>query len=574
MRPILPRLFPFLTAALLLAGVVPAGAHAADAAPYWVFFTDRGALNTGKALAAKRTSAAEPKNRSRRARVLPPERLFDESDLPVNSAYIEAVAGYAARIRTVTRFMNGVSAELDGPGLAAVRALSFVREVRPVAVMEVPPEPRTGERVSPGRGKTAAHDYGQSLDQLTIADIIRVHDEGYYGNGILIAVLDDGFDNLSHSAFDSLDVREVWDFVDADGNVEGDDHGTSVLSVIAGLDEGSLIGAAPYASFLLARTEIYEGDDIRAEEDYWVAAVEWADSIGVDVISSSLGYTTFQDGESYTYADLDGDTAVTTVAADIAASKGIVVVVSAGNEALDPTWHFVTTPADGDSVIAVGAVNRNEFVLSFSSRGPTADGRVKPDVMALGQNVWVADDAGSSSYHFDNGTSFAAPVVSGAAALILEANPTWTGMDVVNALRETADDAGPAGPDSLYGYGIVSAYDAAGIEAGGPVAGGFVVYDPYPQPIEFGPTSTRLNFPVNVPVAGLTLTIRIFTFTGEMVAVIENAATDAGELRVSGEAPSWNGTNFLGDPVAPGVYYYTIRLFGYGTHTGKLVVMQ
>lgn len=575
MRPILLRLFPFLAAAVLLAGVVPAGARAANAAPYWVFFTDRGALNAGKILAAKRTSAAEPKNRSRRARVLPPERLFDESDLPVYPTYIEAVAGYAVRIRTVTRFLNGVSAELDGTGLSAVRALPFVREVRPVAGMVVPPEPRTEEPAPPKSGKTAARDYGQSLDQLTIADIIRVHDAGYMGSGILIAVLDDGFDNLSHSAFDSLDVREVWDFVDADGNVAGDDHGTSVLSVIAGLDEGSLIGAAPYASFLLARTEIYEGEDIRAEEDYWVAAVEWADSIGVDVISSSLGYTTFQGGEGYTPADLDGDTAVTTVAADIAASKGIVVVVSAGNEALDPTWHFVTTPADGDSVIAVGAVNRNEFVLSFSSRGPTADGRVKPDVMALGQNVWVADAAGSSSYHFDNGTSFAAPAVSGAAALILEANPTWTGMDVVKSLRETARDAGPAGPDSLYGYGIVSAYDAAGIENNGPAAGDFRVYDPFPQPIVFGTENTRIYFPVSIPVAGLTITIRIFTFTGEVVNILEIPAEGSGELRLpSGETPSWDGTNFLGDPVAPGVYYYTIRLFGYGAHTGKLVVMQ
>ncbi len=219
MRPILPRLFPFLTAALLLAGVVPAGAHAADAAPYWVFFTDRGALNTGKALAAKRTSAAEPKNRSRRARVRPPERLFDESDLPVNSAYIEAVAGYAARIRTVTRFMNGVSAELDGPGLAAVRALSFVREVRPVAVMEVPPEPRTGERVSPGRGKTAAHDYGQSLDQLTIADIIRVHDN------LAIVVFSVGFNLTLRNAENRVRYRtnscySVGSSVTGDNNLD------------------------------------------------------------------------------------------------------------------------------------------------------------------------------------------------------------------------------------------------------------------------------------------------------------------------------------------------------------------
>jgi serine protease AprX len=543
----------------------------ADTTPHWVLFTDRGDMDTARAIAAKRTGDG-PKHRSRRARTVHADHLFDETDLPVNPDHIASVRQYAARVRTVSRFLNGVSVYLDASGVEAVRALPFVSEVRPVAIRRVRPEPPATEPM-PRAERTAARGYGNSLDQVSMADIIRLHTEGYEGTGVRIAVLDSGFDWLEHAAFDSITIENSWDFVARDADITDDDHGTEVLSVLAALDEGGMIGVAPYAVYLLARTEIREGNDRVAEEDYWVAGIEWADSLGADVVNSSLGYTTFADGSGYTIDDLDGDTALTTIAADIAASKGVVVVTSAGNEGND-VWHFVTTPADADSILAVGAVDRNLKVTSFSSRGPTADGRVKPDVMALGENVWIMNSTVADGYRYANGTSYAAPIVSGAAALILEANPAWTGMNVVEALRSTAVDRGIAGPDSLYGYGIVSAFDASELTPTVQTSAAFKVYDPYPQPITFSGTNAWIRFPMDIPEEGKTLSIRIFTFTGDPVQTLRSTVIGSGQLRFPDETPGWDGTNFLGDPVAPGIYYYTVHLYGYESHVGKLVVMR
>ncbi|MFA6471400.1 MAG: S8 family serine peptidase [Candidatus Latescibacterota bacterium] len=547
----------------------------AETGPYWVFFKDRGGINVEKQVAAKITAHNEPKNTGRRAKLLG-SRIFDERDLPVNSDYIDAIKEISGNIRTITRYFNGVSANLDADALARVQSLPFVQSVKPVGTYPAPEKPAP---VSPSpmapfeRGKKADLSYGNSFEQLNLINVIPLQTRGYMGDGIRIGVLDSGFNNLGHAAFDSISITNRRDFVEKDDDVSGDNHGSQVLSVMAAIDRGNMIGAAPHATYLLARTEINsppDSADYKVEEDYWVAGLEWADSLGVDIVQSSVGYSDFSDGKSYTPADMNGQTAITTIAADIAVDKGIVVVNAAGNEGKTP-WYYITAPADGKKVIAVGSVNRDGQVSSFSSRGPSFDGRVKPDFMAMGEQVEVINPIGDS-YLFLQGTSFAAPAVSGAVALLLQIHKDWTPAVLYDSLRVYAK---PAAPDSLYGHGILDAFAASGLSSTGPAASLFRVYDPFPQPVIFNKTNTRgLYFPVDIPVSGKTLSIRIYNFIGENIKTIEKTIPAGGSYRGQTDAPSWDGTNFTGDGVAPGIYYYSIQLAGYGGYHGKIAVMR
>lgn len=537
----------------------------ADTKPYWIFFADHGGIDVGGVIAAKRSSPAEPINRSRRAKLFE-GGLFDESDVPVNPGYIAAVAGYAARLRTVSRYFNAVSAELDEHGVGAVKQLPFVRGVEPVMGFRRQPEPFTP--VPEPRMKRESIDYGNAYDQISMIGIDQLHGLGYLGAGIRIAVLDSGFDGLEHAAFDSITISDRRDFIDGDGDVGGDDHGTEVLSIMAALDQGRMIGASPYATYILARTEDRQ-KEVRVEEDYWIAGVEWADSLGADVINSSLGYNEFEDFK-YTYGDMDGKTALTTIAANMAVERGITVVASAGNHGNEP-WYYISSPADGFNVIAVGSVDRSSIVSAFSSRGPTADGRIKPDCMALGEQVWMVDVPGKNTYHYANGTSFSAPAVSGAVALLLEINPRWTPTTVVNSLRTTAR---AAGPDSLYGYGIADVFAASGLKGSGPAVSSFTVFDPFPQPLVVSYVNHRLYFPMDVPVGGGIMSIAIYTFTGEKIWSTERTVEKTGSFRDRTEAPVWDGTNYEGGEVASGVYFYTIRLTGYSGYKGKIAVIR
>ena len=249
--------------------------------------------------------------------------------------------------------------------------------------------------------------------------------------------------------------------MDGDEDVSGHPHGTQVLSVIGAYKEGALIGPAYGAEYLLARTEDV-ASETPVEEDYWIAGVEWADTMGADIVSTSLGYNIWDEGtgEDYTYEDLDGNTARITIAADWAVERGITVICAAGNEGNDP-WHYALFPSDGDSVIAVGAVNPDGSPATFSSRGPTADGRIKPDVAAPGVDVLIAVSA-PDSYALSRGTSYAAPLTAGVAALLLQAHPEWGPMDVREALRRSGDHA--LGPDNNVGWGVINAEAAMDAE--------------------------------------------------------------------------------------------------------------
>lgn len=388
--------------------------------------------------------------------------LLDERDLPVNPAYIQAVIDEGGFYLTHSKWFNSVSvAVLNDDVRDSILDLPFVASGLPVA--KRPEASLKPNKFAPlAESKALQIDeltdevYGNAFNQIDMIGGVSIHNQGFRGEGMLIAVLDAGFPNVDQfPVFDSLrnDGRLLggWDFVERDNSIfEDNSHGQSVLSTMAGYLPGSFIGTAPKASYILLRTENGASEN-RIELDYWIAGAEFADSAGADVINSSLGYTTF-DGDffDFTYDDMDGNTIRGTQGADIAASKGILVVNSAGNSG-DKPWRYIGAPADGDSVLAVGAVSANGQRVSFSSIGPSADGDVKPNVCAQGFQAAIVNGSGSLSG--GNGTSFAGPIMAGMAACLWQAHKdSLTNMDVFHAIERSAHKYNS--PDEFYGYGI------------------------------------------------------------------------------------------------------------------------
>ncbi len=414
----------------------------------WIYFTDKNESPEGY---RKAQAALSSRARARRGHI-----PLDWYDLPISNDYAGEIERLGATNVRASRWLNAASAVVT-PGLAAQLAdRPFVRTVDVVHRLHRSPVPLESEsRLIPVIDSAG---YGASFEQNHQLGIDSLHSLGLDGSGVLLAFLDTGYE-VDHPVFDSLTITEAWDFINGDAAVDDDidlgqtNHGTATLSACGGFTVDSLIGPAYKAAFLLAKTEI-QNQEIQIEEDNWVFAVEWADSLGADIISSSLGYLDW-----YTYADMDGNTAVTTIAADVAASRGILVVISAGNEG-GTSWHYINAPADADSVVAAGAVDRYGTIAAFSSFGPSADGRIKPELVALGVSARCADINGG--YTYKSGTSLSAPLVSGTAALILQANPSLRGqpMAIRRRLIESADRY--LNPDARYGYGLPDAVLAAG----------------------------------------------------------------------------------------------------------------
>ena len=403
-----------------------------------------------------------------------------ELDLPVTPRYIERLREMGVAVRFSSRWLNAVSARVSPEVQRRVQAADFVVATRPVQRLRRPNPPPPVPLASP---KLLQSRYGFALEPLAQIAVPPLHDQGLTGAGVRVALLDNGFHYAGHAAFASIRVVAQRDFVnddeivadEADQPITGDEmsnsqnlHGAQVLSLLAGYHPDHFIGVAPDAEYILAKTELDDTlPEMPSEEDRWIAGLEWADSLGAQVVNSSLGYNRWDDGTGYTPADLDGETALTSVAAALAVRRGIVVVVAAGNEA-NRDWHYITVPADADGAIAVGAVgvpgrDGTPQIASFSSRGPTADGRIKPDVVAPGSGVAVAD-LRRGGYVRKGGTSFAAPLVSGVCALLLQKNPDWGPDQVLEALRSTALDLGAAGPDTVYGWGQINALAASGLD--------------------------------------------------------------------------------------------------------------
>ncbi|MCR9066740.1 MAG: S8 family serine peptidase [Cytophagales bacterium] len=396
-----------------------------------------------------------PRSISRRAKQ---EIKLNQQDIPVNPEYLSLLRNEGAKVLYSTKWLNGAVIEIASEDLRKILSLDFVSGMEGVYTngLEGPNLRKSSKNNTKSYG-SAVFDAGSAQNQLEMLDADKMQARGFNGKDILIGVFDSGFSNaisldVFSKLYDEQRVIETYDFVNQRSNVyNAHYHGTHVLSCIAADLDGQMIGTAPGAEFLLYITENVSSET-RMEEVNWLIAAERADSIGVDIITTSLGYSDFDGTEQdYTYASLDGNTALITRAADWAAAKGIIVVASAGNEG-NGSWKYVTSPADADSIISVGAVNALEEYVSFSSIGPTPNSRIKPEVAAKGAGTTLGSP--SNSITSGNGTSYAAPLIAGLMAGLKQAFPDLTAMELREILLESGSQAQQ--PDNLIGYGIPS----------------------------------------------------------------------------------------------------------------------
>jgi len=460
---------------------------------------------------------------------------IDLFDLPVNPQYIEAVANIGVEVEYPTKWLNGIVVQTSDPSkITEIEALPFVKSTvknvsvgdgikgladdaslslnKPFGMSE------TWETAAPGLKSQEAItslNYGEAYNQIDMIGGIALHDEGYQGQGMVIAILDGGFTYVNQmEAFDTLFMNDrilsTRDFVGGGINVyQGSTHGTSVLSTIAANLPGQIVGTAPGASFHLVRTED-TGSEYLIEEYNWVSGAEYADSVGADVINSSLSYKTFDDpGQDHSYQDMDGNTAPSTVGADRCMSRGMIVVNSAGNDGSSSTWPWVGAPADGDSVFSIGSVNSQGNYSSFSSIGPTADGRLKPNVTAQGSNAVVASINGGTGTA--SGTSFSSPIIAGMTACLWQVDPNMSNMDVLNAIQMSASMA--SNPDEEMGYGIPN-YGMASIILSGFNTG--IVANPNDIEIFPNPFNNHVNIVYNSPDTQ-SVVIEVADITGKQI---------------------------------------------------------
>ena len=389
-----------------------------------------------------------------------------ENDLPVNPQYIEGVVNTGVTILTVSKWMNSVTIfTTDTNALDQINQLPYVESiVKGTAGIQSPDQKPFFINESYFKipedeflKSLTSYDYGAAYNQIHMINGDALHDLGYNGSGKIIAVLDAGFMNADAiDAFDSLwdsgRILGVRDFVNPlNPDIFGSHyHGTMVLSTMGANWAGNLVGTAPGASYWLIRTE--DGDsEYLIEELNWVSGAELADSVGADIINSSLGYTEFDNIlQNHTYEDMDGNTTPVTNGADMAASKGLVVVNSAGNSG-SSQWQYIGAPADGDSVFSIGAVDEMGNYAGFSSTGPTYDGRIKPNVVAQGQGSAIIDPwTGDVSY--GSGTSFSSPITAGMVACLWQANPDKRNTELMTAIQMSGSQANE--PDNYLGFGI------------------------------------------------------------------------------------------------------------------------
>lgn len=436
--------------AFLLCIIILSGLHS-QVAPdlYWLEFTDK--QNTPFSL----NKPEEFLSQRAIDRRIQQKILVTEQDIPVNKAYTDSLLEFNLEVVLVSKWMNGAMIRCaDTNTLNTIQQLTFVKHLDRYPHL---PETKSSkdEKYILASEPAAAVNYQTQIEML---ELDYLHNQGINGKGVLIGILDAGFKDVQtvkslQHMWDSNKVLAMRDFVKDDENMlSNHTHGTLVFSILAGWWPDRLVGSAPGAHYVLVRTEKSDTEYL-AEEYSWLAGVEFADSIGVDVINSSLGYYAFMDNrQNHEYQDLDGLTTLVTLAALHAARRGILVVNSAGNEGDDP-WFQIIAPADADSILAVGAVDFQENIANFSSRGPSSDGRIKPDVSAMGQKTYGQTVNGSVSTY--SGTSCSAPLITGLAASLKQNNGHCTAQQLREAIIASSDRF--QYPDYEYGYGIPDA---------------------------------------------------------------------------------------------------------------------
>jgi subtilisin family serine protease len=438
---------------------------------HFIYFVDKGikegtTLEKGSVVYNSALQNLSERSIERRTKNMGVGEIITYEDVPLNKEYINEIQSLGIKIENKLNWFNAVTTYLTEDQFNKVIELDFVAKLEPVKTL-IFSNPKAEITASFNTPSYSPNDfgYGPSFGQLQLSEVPIVHSRGFTGEGILLGLLDTGFDWKNHESLTNSNVVAEYDFVFKDSSTANDsddvsfqhDHGTLVFSIVGGFKDSTLIGSAFGSDFMLAKTE-YVGSETHVEEDNYAAALEWMERYGIDVTSSSLGYSTFDQGEfSYAYQDMDGKTTIVTRAAELAFRRGIVTVTSAGNEGDDP-WFYIIAPADGFNTLGIGAVNSSNHLADFSGRGPTSDGRIKPDVVTQGVTVYGAEADDFNGYINASGTSVAAPIASGIVALLLSAHPHLKNTQVRNILFETADNS--KSPDYERGYGLVSALKA------------------------------------------------------------------------------------------------------------------
>jgi len=545
---------PAALALATLLGAAPASqAQTGPVRRYLVYFKDKAGTPFAVGQPQAFLSARALARRSRQGIAVRPR------DLPVSPAYLSQVRAVSGGPQVVftSRWLNGAVLACDSATLARVQQLPAVRSTQLLSRL-LPQAPAPAPAVTPTPAPAAPASpratYGKAYAQNQLIGAVAMHNAGFRGEGMQIAVFDAGFPGADQiTALQNIQTQSrlagTRNFVDGGRQVyRRNGHGTACLSLIGGELPGYYVGTAPGATFHLCITEDVASES-PMEEANWLAAAEYADSAGVDVISSSLGYTTFDDPAlSHTYAQLNGRTAIASLAALGAARAGMVVVNSAGNDG-NNSWHYIGVPADADSIITVGAVDSLRNLAGFSSYGPTADGRIKPTLSAMGVASAVLAPNGTAVR--GNGTSYACPELAGLVAGFWQANPTLTAQQVIQALTAGASQA--QNPDNSLGYGIVNfvaAYNRlhpgaplAARPAAGPAPAGLAIF-PNPSHLE------ELLLALPAGLRGQVLRVRVRDAKGALIGEQLLPASPAAAVPLRLPA---------GRSLAPGAYVCTVQ---------------
>lgn len=450
---------------------------------YYIYFKDKGvssatALHKTSSMYKDAEKALDPKAIERRKQVMG-ENYITFEDLPINEKYIEQVTSLNIKIENNLRWFNAVTAFLTDDQVKAINNLPFIEKLEPVKVFNykkniefIQSQPSIQLVSNKALKKTTSLDYGGSITQNALSDIPTVHDLGITGSDVYVGILDDGFSYKTYNALKTRNVIKEYDYVHHRSYVSnqfGKDgfigHGSNVFCLMAGYDPGKAIGPAFGAKFFLAMTE-YDSTETNIEEDNYVSALQDMEAAGVNITSSSLGYNLFDKGQtSYTYQDMNGVNSKIVKAVNLAWAFGVLSFTAAGNEGTATDWYYgtslggnswgkIVTPGDAFNVITVGAVDSQNRVASFSSRGPTSDGRIKPEIVAMGSSDTVPLSDGKN-YTTGSGTSYATPIAAGIGALLKSCWPHLTNSQMRKIILETGDST--SAPTNNRGWGLISA---------------------------------------------------------------------------------------------------------------------